>query len=148
MDTLAPSECALHLKGMAYTLGQLSFESIVLRVPFIKHSPDGAEVLVNRIQGSARGRIKRPHISRRGLRGDDEVGVIHPEWLMHASRADIGDHGGQARGQLLLNVEIPLHHVIALGAWVDIRGTQSVCRKIRGLAGKIGKWTRRRKISK
>ena len=58
---------------------------------------------------------------------------------MHASRADIGDHRGQTRGKLLLHVEIPLHHVVAFGTGVNIRGPQSVGRKLRVLAVKIGK---------
>src|SRR5260370_25036014 len=129
---------------LTHVLCQLRFESIKLGVSFIKHSSDGAELRVNRIQGSARRGIERPHISRRSLSRDDHVGVIYPEWLMHAPRAYIGDHGGQTLGKLLLHVEIPLHHVVAFGTGVDIRGTQSVCRKLNILATKIGKWIRTR----
>src|SRR5258708_29808129 len=129
---------------MTHALGQLRFESIVLRVPFVKHSSYRAEVRIDRIQRTAKVRVvgvchKRPHISRRSLSRDNEVGVIHPEWLMDAPRAYIGDHGGQTRGKLLLHVEIPLHHVVAFGTGVNICGPQSVGGKLRRLAVKIGK---------
>src|SRR5215469_13716650 len=61
---------------------------------------------------------------------------------MHATRAYIGDHRRQARGKLLLHVEIPLHHVIAFGVRLIKGGTQSVRRKGNILAAKVEKGTR------
>src|SRR2546428_8590783 len=61
---------------------------------------------------------------------------------MHATRTHIGEHCRQAGGKLLLHVEIPLHHVIAFGGRLIIRGTQSVRRKGNILAAKIEKGAR------
>src|SRR5712664_2411680 len=48
---------------------------------------------------------------------------------MDASGPDLGRHGGQAWGELILDVEVPLRDVIALGAGIRIRRAQFIRRE-------------------
>src|SRR3981081_3786467 len=105
---------------------------MVSRASFVKHSPDPAKVLVDEIRGETGWsgvwrtvgvRLitdRRPDVSEdihfgpevpgSRLGRDDEIRVIHPEWLMDAMRTHVGDHCSEGRCELLLHIEIPLHH--------------------------------------
>src|SRR2546421_4218111 len=48
---------------------------------------------------------------------------------MHATRTNISSHGSHAWGELVLNVQVPLSHVVALGAGVRVRLAQFVGRE-------------------
>src|SRR5437588_8752300 len=58
---------------------------------------------------------------------------------MDAARAHICHHAGQARSNLLLKVEIPLHHIIALGLGIDKSAAQAIRGKRNIQAAKIRK---------
>src|SRR5882762_123384 len=48
---------------------------------------------------------------------------------MHAARPNVSNHGSHALGELVLNVQVPLSHVVALGAGVRVRLAQFVGRE-------------------
>jgi hypothetical protein len=56
----------------------------------------------------------RPEIPEGSLRREHEIGLIYAKRLVHATRAHVGNHGGQARGELVLDIEVPLRDVVAL----------------------------------
>src|SRR5260370_19253793 len=60
---------------------------------------------------------------------------------MHAARSHIGNHASQAWGQLLLNVEIPLHDVIAFRV-LDICRATRMCDESDILTREVEKGTR------
>src|SRR5260370_39861342 len=82
-----------------------------------------------------------PKISVRSLGGKDEIGFIDAEGLMHTARSHIGNHASQAWGKLLLNVEIPLHDVIAFRV-LDICRAKCICGESDILTGEVVKGTR------
>ena len=120
---------------MAHTFRQLRLERVIRRVPHIEHSPDRTKVL---IYGERRASCVRAcdqvpvdidlrkKISQGGLSGENQIRFIDPERLVHAARSDIGKQGGQIRRQLLLYVEIPLHHVVSFRLRIDEGRTQRV----------------------
>src|SRR5438876_8237598 len=50
---------------------------------------------------------------------------------MDATRPNVSNHGSQARGELVLGVQVPLRHIVALGAGVRVGLTQFVGRERR-----------------
>src|SRR5437762_9317432 len=50
---------------------------------------------------------------------------------MDATRPNVSNHGSQARGELVLDVQVPLRHIVALGAGVRVGLTQFVGRERR-----------------
>src|SRR5260370_10283825 len=82
-----------------------------------------------------------PKISVRSLGGKDEISFIDAEGLMHAARSYIGNHASQAWGKLLLNVEVPLHDVIAFGV-LDIGRAKRICGESDILTREVEKGTR------
>src|SRR4029077_9406079 len=101
-----PGEDALHLKSVAHAFGQLRFQSVVVRMSFIKQS---ANRPIIRIDGGGsfprigpRSQVAvdiylRPQISEWGPGRDDQVSFIHLERLMNTTRSYIGNHSSQRR---------------------------------------------------
>src|SRR6266851_9406223 len=159
VHAFSPGVCALHLEAMAHALGQLQFESVEVRASLIKHSANGTKVGVDGIGRDTLGGVASigislialrskyiskdihlgPEIALGGLGGDDQVGFVHAEGLMHAARTDVGNHGGQALGELVLDIEVPLGDVITLRVRIDIRGTQPVPSNVLGWHSRKGK---------
>src|ERR1700692_412616 len=55
-----------------------------------------------------------PEVASGSQRWQDHIGIIHAERLMNPVRANVADRCCQVVKKLPLDVEIPLHHVIAL----------------------------------
>src|SRR5262249_3446491 len=87
VNALSPGECSLHLEPVAHALCQLQFHRIVVRTALIKHATNGAVMRVEGIQRVTIG-IERPNVTRGGFCGQNQVSLVYPEWLVHASRAD------------------------------------------------------------
>ena len=62
---------------------------------------------------------------------------------MNAARANIGKHTCQVGSDLLLHIQVPLHHVVTLGMRFEVGGAQAVGRKRNILAPEVvkGMWT-------
>ncbi len=135
VNAFTPGECALYLEAVTHALRQLRLKGIVVRVAFVKHPSNRTEVLVDGVGRGALARIGpvrielialwgkdisqcihlRPDISERRLSsGKDKIGLIYAERLVYSPRAYIRNHTGQTGGKLLLHVQVPLHHVVAL----------------------------------
>jgi len=56
---------------------------------------------------------------------------------MHTARTNIGDHCRNAWGELLLHIEIPLHHVSAFGTRVGIGRAHRFAGKLDVQAAKV-----------
>src|SRR5690242_5619723 len=50
---------------------------------------------------------------------------------MHTTRTNVSNHGSYAGGELVLDVQVPLRHVVALGAGVRVGLAQFVSRERR-----------------
>ncbi len=101
------------MKTMAHAFGQLQFKGIEIRAPLIKHSADRTEIGIDRVEGAPVW-IKRPDITSRRLGGNDQVGLVNAERLMYAARSHVSSHGRQAGSKLVLHIEVPLRHIVAL----------------------------------
>ena len=56
-----------------------------------------------------------PKVPCRGQGRQNYIGVAAVEWLVYTMRADITDQRRQVRREFALDIEIPLHHVVAWG---------------------------------
>src|SRR6266852_1702163 len=99
---------------MAHALGQLQLKRVEVRAPLVKHSSNRAIIIVE----PAGVGIPEVPCRRDGWKG--RVSIVHAEGLVHTTRADISSHGREAGGELKLDVEIPLRHVIAFRAGIRI----------------------------
>src|SRR6266436_4252567 len=111
VNALSPGISALDLEAMAHALGQLQFESVKVGAPLIEHSADRPEGRVDGIRRIASvwpaDKVSvdiylGPEIAGGGLGRDDQIGFIHAERLMHATRSYVGNHGRKVRSQLVL----------------------------------------------
>ena len=118
----APGIAASDLKPVTHVLLDLSFEAVEIGVVVPRESIHAADAGADR----ARRACQRPQIGRgRTVDRLGRVDVIGSEKLVHTPRPDVGSHRSQVRQDFVLDIEVPLHQVIALGVGLNIRNTQA-----------------------
>src|ERR1700676_608747 len=89
---------------------------------------DIADIRVDR-RPAADGRWKK--IARRSPSRNDDIAIIVPRSLVDPTRSNIADQRRQVRHDFALDVEIPLHYVVAMGTALD-RIVRKSCRAEKG----------------
>src|SRR6202023_1399327 len=121
VDAPAPGEGCLRLQTMAHVLFYLSLQGVIARTRHPHQALDLPERTINGISLGGRG----PKISLRDLHvRQGNIHVLDTKGLMYTARAGVAYHYGSALSKFPLNVQIPLHHVIARGVLLDIVNAQ------------------------
>src|SRR5262245_19240022 len=92
-------------------------EGVIRRVAGPGQAPDLSTIWVDDFSASGRG---RPYITRNRLLRQDQVGIVRAKGLMNSSRACVRDRYRQILCDIVLDIEGPLHHVIAMRPLFDV----------------------------
>src|SRR5882757_994495 len=103
---------------MTHRLAQLQLQCIIERVPLVEHSAYRAEVWIYLRTTTFGG---WPQIALGRERRKNHIYVIGTERHMHASRAHKPHRCCQAWRQLPLDIQVPLHNVVAMWIRFDVR---------------------------
>ncbi len=137
IDALAPGVAALRLKSVAHPFCNARLKALVIGTGTPREQANGTDVGIEPRAGdgaalcagrqearSARIAIPiwsaRPEVADRRQRWNHHVAVIGAERLMDVVHAHIRDHGGQVPADFALNIEVPVHDVIAVGILFDV----------------------------
>src|ERR1700736_602241 len=100
INALAPRERALNLNTVTHRFVDSHFQGIVEGVPSIPQCVDAAIVWVDFRLTSC----NREKESLRSLRGQHDIRIIGPDWLVHTSRTYVTDRSRQVSNQFTLHI--------------------------------------------
>src|SRR5580704_19102099 len=102
----------MDLQAVAHLSSNSQFECVKQGTPAPVQKIDMASIGID--EPAAAYRIW-PKVPCRGQGRQNYIGVAAVEWLVYTMRADITDQRRQVRREFALDIEIPLHHVVAWG---------------------------------
>src|SRR5262249_4930751 len=117
VDTIATCKRALDLVTAMQVPGDTNLHSVISGVSVPKQTPELAIVWVH--LSSTAGR-RGPNIAGWRSGWKHQVEVVGTEWLMDTSRSNVSHHDSKIFRQVPLNIEAPLHDVIAVRTGLDI----------------------------
>jgi len=101
---------AAKLNTVVIAFGDAHLQRMIGGVRLPDGAVDAAEIRIEPLAGG----FRRKKITRGSERGKNHVEIVLPVGLVYAARAHITKRRHQASSKLLLQIEIPLHDVIAL----------------------------------
>src|ERR1700730_12007615 len=101
---------------MAHPFRDPEFEAVIEGVPTPIQIPDFPDIRVN---GRTAANRRWPQIALGCRGGNYYISIRGTERLVNAPRANISDESRHAWGEFVLDAQIPLQHVIAMGLAFD-----------------------------